>query len=608
MVYGAKIIAQALHDLGVKVIFGTPGLPCTDIAQEGLYLGIRFISFRNEQAAAYAATAYGYLTGKPGVCISVGGPGVFHVIAGVHHAAGNSWPLLVLSGSSETHNIGKAAFQEADAISLLTPHTKLAVRPPSADLIPKFINDAYRAALYGRPGPAFVDLPANLILGHFDVERQQLQPYNETPRSVAPRNKIQDIVNTFKAARAPLIVFGKGAAYGRAEHQIRTLIERTGIPFVPTPMGKGIIPDSSPHNFSAARSTAFKHADVVLVLGAKLNWILSFGLPPKWSPDVKVIQVDLNADELGKNGGHPTLSVVGDVGLVVDELTTHFGDWKWQGRSTDFYRTLQAARSKNKEKAATKAAVSTLPMIYEKAYDVLKGTLDRLSDPKDGGIVYISEGANAMDIGRTVFTMEHPRTRLDAGSYATMGVGMGYAIASWAAYNFAQPEGQAGSGGHKKIVAIEGDSAFGFSAIEVETMARYGMDIVVFVMNNSGVYRGDSNTLESWQERQRNTIAGTTAEGKGLSAWALGYQTAYESIGEFAGGIGLVVRTPDELREATEKAYYARTPVVINVIIDPQADLPMASDVVQDPDLKYVQADISQDFSWLDMVKKDSKL
>ncbi|KAK5717740.1 hypothetical protein LTR15_008579 [Elasticomyces elasticus] len=197
-------------------------------------------------------------------------------------------------------------------------------------------------------------------------------------------------------------------------------------------------------------------------------------------------------------------------------------------------------------------------MIYEKAYDVLKGTLDRLSDPKDGGIVYISEGANAIDIGRTVFAMEHPRIRLDAGSYVTIGVSMGYAIASWAAYNFPQPKGQAGSGGRKKIVAIEGDSAFGFSAIEVETMARYSIDIVVFVMNNSGVYRGDSNTLES-------------------------------CIGEFVGGIGLVVRTPDELREATEKAYYARTPVVINVIIDPQADLPM-------------------DFSWLDMVKKESKL
>ncbi|KAK3115784.1 hypothetical protein LTR53_004515 [Teratosphaeriaceae sp. CCFEE 6253] len=590
-VYGARIISQALHDLGVQVIFGTPGLPCTDIAQEGLYLGIRFISFRNEQAAAYAATAYGYLTGKPGVCISVGGPGVFHVMAGIPHAAANSWPLLVLSGSSETHNSGKAAFQEVDAIALLTPHTKLAVRPPSADLIPKFIKDAYRAASFGRPGPAFVDLPANLILGHFDVDRQKLAPLVDVPRSVAPRGKIQAIVNAFKTAKAPLVVFGKGAAYSRAERQICSLIERTGIPFVPTPMGKGIVPDSSPYNFSAARSTAFKEADVVLVLGAKLNWILSFGLPPKWGRDVKIIQVDICAEELGKNGGDASLSVVGDVGLVVEELISQFGDWKWQSQSTPFYRNLQAAAAKNKAKAVKKAAVEQTPMTFERAYDVVKGTLDRLSNPSDGGIVYVSEGANAMDIGRSIFTMEHPRIRLDAGTYATMGVGLGYAIASWAAYNFPRPEGQAGSPGRKKVVAIEGDSAFGFSAIEVETMARYEMDIVIFVMNNSGVYRGDANSAEDWKERQRNTNAGTTTDGKGLTAWSLGYQTDYHKIAEMAGGIGIVARTPDELREATETAYAARMPVVINVIIDPQADLPM-------------------DFSWLDMVgpKKESKL
>ena len=230
-------------------------------------------------------------------------------------------------------------------------------------------------------------------------------------------------------------------------------------------------------------------------------------------------------------------------------------------------------------------------MTFERAYDVVKGTLDHLSNPEDGGVVYVSEGANAMDIGRSIFTMEHPRIRLDAGTYATMGVGMGYAIASWAAYNFPQPEGHAGNPGRKKIVAIEGDSAFGFSAIEVETMARYQMDIIIFVMNNSGVYRGDADSAEKWQERQRNTIAGTTTEGKGLTAWSLGYQTSYEKIAEMAGGIGIVARTPEELAEATKTAYNARMPVVINVIIDPQADLPM-------------------DFSWLDMAppKKEAKL
>lgn len=342
-------------------------------------------------------------------------------------------------------------------------------------------------------------------------------------------------------------------------------------------MGKGVVPDSSPQNFSAARSTALKEADVVLVLGARLNWILSFGLPPKWSPTVKIIQVDLCADELGKNSGDPSLSLVGDLALVTEQLVSQFGSWKWQGQSSSFYRKLQAAKSKNEEKAAKKAAVEKKPMTYERAFDVIKKTLDRMSTPSDGDVVYVSEGANAMDISRSIFTMEHPRIRLDAGTYATMGVGLGYAIAAYAAYNVPNPEGIAGSQARKKIVAIEGDSAFGFSAMEVETMARYQMDVLIYVMNNSGLYRGDADTPEAWQKRQKVSIDGKTASGGGLTATSLGYETDYHKIADMAGGIGILARTPDELKKATEEGYKARMPVVVNVIIDPQADLVMVS-------------------------------
>lgn len=344
-------------------------------------------------------------------------------------------------------------------------------------------------------------------------------------------------------------------------------------------MGKGVVPDSSPQNISAARSTALKEADVVLVLGARLNWILSFGLPPKWSPTVKIIQVDMCADEIGKNSGDPALSLVGDLGLVVEQLVGEFGSWKWQGQSSRFYGTLQAAKARNEEKAAKKAAVekSSQYMTYERAFDVIKKTLDDLSTPAYGDVVYVSEGANAMDISRSIFTMEHPRTRLDAGTYATMGVGLGYAIAAYAAYNVTNPEGQAGSSGRKKIVAIEGDSAFGFSGMEVETMARYEMDILIYIINNSGLYRGDADTSESWQQRQKVSIDGKTAQGGGLTATSLGYETAYHKIADMAGGIGMVARTPDELKKATEEGYKARMPVVINVMIDPQVDLVMVS-------------------------------
>jgi 2-hydroxyacyl-CoA lyase 1 len=216
-------------------------------------------------------------------------------------------------------------------------------------------------------------------------------------------------------------------------------------------------------------------------------------------------------------------------------------------------------------------------MPFERAYAIIKSTLHSLSNPSQGDIVYISEGANAMDISRSAFPLEHPRTKLDAGTYATMGVGMGYAIAAFAAYNFPSPEGSAGGKGRKKIVCIEGDSAFGFSGMEVETMARFQMDVLIFVMNNSGLYRGDTDSGEKWEERRRNTVQGTTREGKGLTAWSLGYETKYQKIAEMAGGIGFEVRNEEELKRATEEGYKAKVPVVVNVIVDPQADLPMVS-------------------------------
>ena len=343
-------------------------------------------------------------------------------------------------------------------------------------------------------------------------------------------------------------------------------------------MGKGVVPDSSKYNFSAARSTAMKESDVILVLGAKLNWVLSFGLPPKWHPDAKIIQVDMVADELGKNSGHPTLSVVGDISLVVDSIVSEMGDWRWQGQSTNFYRNLQAAKAKNEEKAAKKAANDKVPMTFERIFGIIRKTLNSLSTPEDGDIVYVSEGAQSMDISRSIFTMEHPRLRLDAGTYATMGVGLGYAAAAYAAYNFPNPEGSAGKPGRKKIVAIEGDSAFGFSAVEVDTLSRYQMDVLIFVLNNSGLYRGDTDSGEKWRERQKNTIESNTVEAKGLSAMSLGYETDYQKIAEMVGGIGLVARTPDELVKATEEGYKARVPVVVNIIVETNADLDIVSE------------------------------
>jgi 2-hydroxyacyl-CoA lyase 1 len=561
---GAQLIARTLHELGVKAIFGLVGIPVIQIAEEAIALGIRFIAFRNEQAASYAATAYGYLTGRPGVCLVVGGPGVLHAMAGIGNSSANAFPMLLLAGSSETHLITKGAFQELDAISLLASHTKIAIRT-SIDSIPQSITNAYRTSWYGRGGTSFVDIPADIIEGESEGEYTSTQVVPTPPRAACDPDRIQIIARQIKSAKAPLVIVGKGAAYARAETNILRLINQTRMPFLPTPMGKGILPDSHPSNTASARSTALKDADVVLILGARLNWILHFGEAPKWNVAVKIIQVDISAEELGKNNGDPALAVIGDINVVTSQLIPALGDWQYDTSST-YIKAIKASIQENEATAAKMAKVDQIPMTYGRTFDVIKKTLHKLAPPEDGRIVYVSEGANTMDISRSVFPVEHPRLRLDAGTHATMGVGLGYAIAAHCAYNVPNPEGKSGSSSaHKKIVCLEGDSAFGFSMAEVETMARYGMDILIFVINNGGVYHGDSADSDEWLKLQQKSLVDVK---DGLRSTSLGWEVGYEKIAEMCGGKGFLVRTPEELARATEEGFKATVPAVVNVIIE----------------------------------------
>ncbi|OAP63274.1 hypothetical protein AYL99_02501 [Fonsecaea erecta] len=589
---GAKVIAQALHDLGVPVIHTLVGIPVAEIAEEAIDLGIRVIGYRNEQACSYAASVFGYLTGTPGVCLLTGGPGILHGMAGIGNASANAFPLLVLGGSSESGLATKGGFQEMDAIALLTPHTKRAIRPTSADpsTVVAAIRNAYRVAWYARPSGRRLIPPS-----------PSWRPPNRPPDPAL----VVEAARLLKSASAPLVIVGKGAAYARAENSIRSLVATHHLPFLPTPMGKGIVPDSHPLNTSSARSAALKHADVVLLLGARLNWILHFGEAPKYRPDVKIIQVDISPEELGRANslGQPSLSIFGDIGSVVDQLHRELGQG-WKAFPSNTFRSssllsspkpsylslLAASAAKNEQKSIRLATTPTTPnalLTYERAYHIIKSQLHALSPPQDGGIVYVSEGANTMDISRSVFPLEHPRQRLDAGTYATMGVGMGYAIAAWAAHNIAPPRrATTRKLNKKKIVALEGDSAFGFSGMEIETMARHKMDVLIIVMNNSGIYKGDAADETGWREKQAQTAADDTkiaastttsttnknvaGARKGLRSTSLLYETRYECLADMVGGRGWLVRTEDELAEATRQAFLETEKVcVLNVIIDP---------------------------------------
>ena len=495
----------------------------------------------------------------------------------------NAWPMLLLAGSSETHLVKRGAFQELDAISLLSPHTKLSVRPPSLGTIPSLIQDAYRTSWYGRPGTGFVDLPADLIQGSVEDEKylQSLGPVPPGPEPAVGEMILFKIAQLLKTAKAPLVVIGKGAAYAQAEPVIRRFIESSQIPFLPTPMGKGVIADSHPLNAASARSTALREADVVLLLGARLNWILHLGDAPKWKEEVQFIQVDIDAETLGQNNPTPHLSIWGDIRSVVPQISSALGTWHYDPANSSYSSRLAASKEKNLQTSSRKAAEDKIPMTYAKAFSTIESTLHRLSPPEEAGIVYVSEGANTMDISRSIFPVSYPRLRLDAGTHATMGVGMGYAIAAHEAYSGAACEATSGpQESHrrkKKIVALEGDSAFGFSAMEVETMSRYGMDVLIFVMNNGGVYHGDSDTAEEWLKmqditRQQSTgpssPAGKGTESRGLRSTSLGFEVAYEKLAEACGGLGYLVRTPEELARATEAGFRDTKVCIINVIIE----------------------------------------
>jgi 2-hydroxyacyl-CoA lyase 1 len=493
-----------------------------------------------------------------------------------------------------------------DAVSLLRPHTKFITRPTSRDpaVIVEAIRNAYRIAWYGRPGPTFVDLPTELIM-------EATIPANRTSMShppikvLPPPQPAGDLIlvksaaGLLRSASAPLVIIGKGAAYSRAEDAVRRLVSVHNLPFLPTPMAKGLVSDSHPMNTTPARSTALKHADVILLLGARLNWILHHGEAPKYRPDVKIIQVDISPEELGRANtlGQPSLSIFGDIPSVVSQLDHELGS-AWvafpqasitsktsaDSNKPSFLSLLAASAAKNKavsDALAHSPTKSGNQLTYQRAYHIIKSQIDALSPPSAGDVIYVSEGANTMDISRTSFPLEHPRSRLDAGTYATMGVGMGYAIAAWSAYNLPTQPNQSPSR-RKKIVALEGDSAFGFSAMEIETMARHGMDVLIIVMNNSGIYKGDASDEAAWRTLQRQTHANDTssvpcpparpslAKKKGLRSTSLLYETRYEKMAEMVGGRGWFVRTEEELANATREAFQERERVcLLNVVIDP---------------------------------------
>lgn len=473
---GYHLVVDALKLNDVETIYGVVGIPITDLARLAQAEGIRYIGFRHESNAAHAAAAAGYLTKKPGIALTVSAPGFLNGLVGLANATTNCFPMVQISGSSERHlvDLKQGDYEEMDQLAAAQPFCKAAYRISRVEDIGRGIARALRTAVSGRPGGVYLDIPAAVlgsIMDKAEGAKTLSRLVDPAPRQLPAPEAVDRAIELLAGAERPLVVLGKGAAYAQADDRIREFVESTGIPYVPMSMAKGLLPDDHPQSVATARSLALRKADVVMLVGARLNWLLGHGEAPQWNPDAKFIQVDIEPRELDSN--QPIAApLVGDVASVLEVLAERAKPGQISA-PTAWREELAARSAQNVEKMAARLAADPHPMQFMGA---LRAVRDVLRDNQHAYLV--NEGANALDMARNVIDMHVPRHRLDVGTWGVMGIGMGYAIA--AAVETGQP-----------VIAVEGDSAFGFSGMELETICRYQLPVTTVIMNNGGVYRGN---------------------------------------------------------------------------------------------------------------------
>jgi oxalyl-CoA decarboxylase len=540
---GFHLVLDALKLNGLNTIYALPGIPITDLTRMAQREGLRVISFRHEQHAGNAAAAAGYLTGKPGICLTVSAPGFLNGLTALANATTNCFPMILISGSSEREivDLQQGDYEEMDQLAIARPLCKAAYRVLHAEDIGVGIARAIRSAVSGRPGGVYLDLPAKLFAQTMDAEKGKhslIKVVDPAPRQIPAPDAVARALDLLKSAKRPLIILGKGASYARADDEIRTLVEKSGIPYLPMSMAKGLLPDTHSQSASAARSYVLEQADVVMLVGARLNWLLSHGKGKTWGAangPKKFIQIDISPTEMDSNVAIEA-PLVGDIGSCVAALNAGMGSG-WAKPPADWTGAVYERKDKNLSKMAGTLAANPSPMNFHSALNVVRNIVKARPD-----VVVVNEGANTLDFTRSIVDMYEPRKRLDVGTWGIMGIGMGFSVA--AAVETGKP-----------VIAIEGDSAFGFSGMEVETICRYKLPVCVVVFNNNGVYKGTDV----------NPLGGDVAP----TVFVKGAR--YDMMMTAFGGVGVVATTPAELEKAMNEAIASGQPTLINAVIDETA-------------------------------------
>lgn len=533
-VTGMYILAKSLKNIGIDTMYGLVGIPVTEFAYLAQMEGIRFVGFRHEQQAGMAAATHGFLTKKPGVLLTVSSLGFMNGLTATTNATVNCYPMIQISGSSvrEPIDLDQGTYEGLDQLNVAKGLVKAAYRVNKPEDIPTAVARAYRAAISGRPGGVYLDVTTpclGTVMDKADADKLFFTPVDPCPAMIPSSESVDRAVELLARAKRPAILLGKGAAYAQIDNKIKHLIESTGIPFYPMSMAKGLLPDNHPLSAISARSTIMEQADVVMLVGARLNWLLSRG-HGKWNPEGKFIQLDIEPTEMDCN--RPIAApVVGDLESSVDAITARLHGLVL-AMDPAWVTGIQAESKTKNAKFLERLAPQTVPMTHWSALGSVKKVLEANPD-----VILVNEGANTLDDTRDSVDMFLPRHRVDCATWAIMGMGMGSAIGAAVATG-------------KSVVAVEGDSAFGFSGMDFSTICRFNLPVTVVIFNNGGIYNG---------------IGVNPSHNGDPAPTTLDVKARYDKLGDAFGATTYYVTTPDELYQALTEAIASKKPCLIDV-------------------------------------------
>ncbi|MFQ5875434.1 MAG: thiamine pyrophosphate-binding protein, partial [Dehalococcoidia bacterium] len=527
-VTGNQILAKALKHEGVSTLFFLSGGPMDTFYYMADKEGVRLIDARHEQGAAMMAHAWSRVTGEPGICAACSGPGTTNLVTGIVTAFTDACPVIALGGSSNSRISGWEDFQEVDQVGVMRPITKWAAQCNTATRIPEFVSVAFRKCWGNRPGPVYVDLPGDVLHQKVDESDVHYPVSSRTDaRPMGDPDMVKQAIEVLAKAERPLVLSGTGVFWSKAWKELEEFVDATGIPFYTTPQGRGVIPEDHDLAFLAARSLAFREADVALIVGTRNNWIWQYMQAPRFSADLKTIQVNTDREEIGHN--RPAdVGIVGDAKMVLQQLTKEAKAQSFPNKKdTPWIDKLRAKDASNEEKNQALLNSNQMPM---HPLRMLKEIRDFL--PRDA--VLVVDGHETLNFGRQTIPTYFPGHRLNSGSSGCMGVGLPFGIGA----ALAKPD--------KQTLVIHGDGSFGINAINIDTAVRHNIPVVTVVNVNGG-----------W-------AAGRKGPERLITGLELGFDQRYDKLGEALGAHGEYVEKPEDIRPALERSFASGKPAVIN--------------------------------------------